>query len=620
MREVRTTETRKKAVVWTAIAVLLLTLYPNSMKAQRLADGFAQADTLCLRFRLDSVVIDMSYADNAAVWQQFEQNFLRHFDGVPSRRLRLDIFSGASPEGTAAHNRWLGENRGIAIRRLVRQRLPGRVGTFVIHNEAARWDAFYEAVAQSHEPWRDEVLRIIDLPASQDETQWDHRERKLRALRGGTVWPVLLEKYLAPLRSGATAIVTWQRDTLVVVDSMLLAPRPGRYPALGGYPATGAYPGPDGNYPGLGGYPGPGSLFPSGIPYPGLRFPGLYPGPCCLGRLGFPGSLVYADPQGYLRRTADSTRVHKPVVRRPVWILRTNLPVLGTGTPNLQAEWSLGHRDKWSLNVEGIWSWWTLAHNAYANELMFGSVELRRFLGNRRRHHTLDGWHIGLGLGVGYYDLEWKSYGFQGEVAMGYINIGWQRRFGRRKQWAFDAGVGLGDLFTYYRRYWGSSKFPIGHEERYDDHLMWKHTGHTNWIGAPHANISVGYCFPQRHSAQRRARADERDAERARYLHFRDSLIAQERAERDAEQARYLHFRDSLIALERAERDSLRSAWGAMSKSERKVARKEWSQRQKELRRRERLDEIIENNARKAEREALRFRSAGPDRKEDTDE
>lgn len=445
------------------LLVMVAVLSGTTMQAQTLAD------TLEIRFRLDSIRIDMDFADNRQAWETFEQNFRDHFQNVSPRSLRLDIYSGASPEGTAAHNRWLGENRGIAIRRLIRQRLGNRVGGIIVHNEAARWDGLYELLSASNEPWRDEALAIIEQPASTNENQYDARELKLRALRGGTAWPVLLEKYLSPLRSGASAVLTWipGSDTIVVRDTVVMAC-------------------PD--------------------------YPPVVPD---------------------LPLDEDGQPV-KPVLREPVWILRTNLPLLATGTPNLQAEWSLDHKDRWSINIEGVWSWWTFAYNAYANEIIYGSVEIRRWLGQRHLHHSLDGWHIGLGVGGGYGDLEWKSRGFQGEVASAYINIGWQRRFGRRKQWAFDAGIGLGYAYVPWRRYLGSSLFPEGHEEVHDDHLMWRETGRNNWIGTPHLNISLGYVFRQKNGAWRRQKALAKELEQNDYLRFRDSMIIQEHFERDS--------------------------------------------------------------------------------------
>lgn len=467
------------ALRWMIFVVSVLIASSAQAQTSAVADALSepqtfaavQTDTLSIRFRLDSIRVDMNYAGNGKAWEAFESNFHYRYSGVSPEALRLDIYSGASPEGTAAHNRWLGENRGIAIRRLVRQRLGSNVGSIIVHNEAARWDGLYEAVAKSHEPWRNEVLRIIEMPASPDENQRDHRETLLRTLRGGSVWPILRDRYLAPLRSGATAVLSWRpiagsRDTIVVRDTIILA------------------------------------------------------------------QPIYMNAP--MESDDDAPEVRKPVQRWPVWILRTNIPMLGTGTPNLQAEWSLGHKDKWSLNVEGVWSWWTFNYNAYANEILYGSVELRRWLGRRYRHHTLSGWHLGLAVGGGYGDLEWRSKGYQAEVYSAYVNLGWQHRFGRRKQWAFDVGVGLGFAHIDWRRYDGSTIFPAGKEEYHDDHLMWQETGHTNWPGAVHANISIGYVFNQHDAKWRRERAMARDAEENSQLHLRDSLKAHEKYVQDS--------------------------------------------------------------------------------------
>lgn len=501
-------------------------------------------DTLSIRFRLDSIRIDMAYAGNARAWEHFERRFREHYSSADPRTLRLDIYSGASPEGSAAHNRWLGENRGVAIRHLVRQRLGNSVGSIIIHNEAARWDGLYESVARSREPWRDEVLRIIEMPASVDENRRDHREYKLRALRGGSVWPVLLEKYLAPLRSGATAILSWMpaaggRDTIVVRDTVVMA-----QPIYVSAPATPA---------------------------------------------------------------VEAPEARKPVQRWPVWILRSNLPLLGTGTPNLQAEFSLGHKDKWSLNVEGVWSWWVFNYNAYANEILYGSVELRRWLGRRYRHHTLSGWHLGLALGGGYGDLEWRSKGYQAEVYSAYVNLGWQHRFGRRRQWAFDMGFGLGFAHIDWRRYDGSTLFPVGKEEIHDDHLMWRETGHTNWPGAVHANISIGYVFNQHDARWRRERAMQRDAERNSYLHFRDSMMAHEEYVRDSvKTAEKMRLREIRL-LPKAERKEALKQFAAgkrQAELEAKAAKRQAKLDAKEQKKQEKLDKQKFKEREKAEKAA----------------
>ena len=134
--------------------------------------------------------------------------------------------------------------------------------------------------------------------------------------------------------------------------------------------------------------------------------------------------------------------------------------------------------------------------------------------------------------------MEWKSKGYQADVFSGFVNIGWQRRFGRRKQWAFDAGIGLGYAYIPYRRYEGSTRFPVGKEEEYDDHLMYQETRQLNWFGTPHVNISIGYVFNQPHAADRRKRAEAREAERQDYLQFKQKMKADEKKNRHKKKAR----------------------------------------------------------------------------------
>lgn len=207
----------------TRLVVLLCGCLASSVASAQVSD--MTTDTLTIRFRLDSVKIDLNYADNLRNWQIFEERFTYRFEKHTLGEIQVDIFAGASPEGTAIHNYWLGEQRGLSIRRLIRERLGDKVGRIVVHNEAARWTAFYDAVAESNEPWRDEVLRIIDMESSAAANTRDHREVKLRSLHDGKVWPVLLDKYLSPLRSGGTAIVSWRQqpsDTVIVRDTVMI--------------------------------------------------------------------------------------------------------------------------------------------------------------------------------------------------------------------------------------------------------------------------------------------------------------------------------------------------------------------------------------------------------------
>lgn len=403
------------------------------------------ADTLQVEFVKGESTLDLYFADNKNHLNSFTDRLLQLTEEC-HHCLSVIVYAGASPEGPAELNRRLGERRAQAMVDAIATRLADRgrshlMPRITIVNEGARWQALRQAVSLSAEPWRDRVLAILQQPTlTTGANAWllDPRELQLRQLDGGRVWKQLDATYLPPLRSAGTAVIArspitpataGRRDTIVVIDTVYYLPEGG------------------GEY----------------------------------GRYGLNGR------HGYYKR---KIKYSAPIDSAGLWLLKTNLPVLATGCPNLGIERSLGRR--WSLQLYGAWTWYTLSHNAFANELLYGAVELRHYLGNRHRRSTLSGWFLAIGGGAGYYDLEWRSKGYQGEAVNAYVALGYQHRFGRKRQWAFEVDLGAGALLTRYRYYYGSTLHPPGHEETYDDHLMWQRTDRLNWIGPNWLSISIG--------------------------------------------------------------------------------------------------------------------------------
>ena len=391
-------------------------------------------DTLQVQFRVGQSNIDLSYADNERQVTQFCQRVMRNLAISEQEEMQLNIYTGASPEGPEELNRRLGEQRGIALKELLTERLKGLVLHCAVINEGPRWGQLYKMVEKSNEPWREEVLTILGKRPEADEWKTDEREQRLRKLKNGLVWRELNERYLPPLRTSGSAVIfpvrplaPSQHDTIVIRDTIIYIPEP------------------------------------------------------C--------------PQ-----------YEPPIDLDPAWAVKTNLLLWGVIAPNVQVERSLGKTNRWSIEGEIFWPWWTWSHNAHAEQFLNLGVELRYWLGNRQKHHTLDGWHIGMGLAGGYYDFEWKrSEGWQGEYLNVYCNLGYQHRFGRRNQWAVDGGLALGWIPTKFRHYVGSSQakdyadqhpsknYHLGPNEEYDDHLMWLNNGWKHILGATHVNVSIAY-------------------------------------------------------------------------------------------------------------------------------
>lgn len=386
-------------------------------------NSLIKKDTLHVLFRVGQSEIDPDYAENGVRIKAFVDNLKKSMKNDAQEK-SVTIYTGASPEGPAELNRRLGEQRGLALRRVLISHLENKPVNITVVNEGARWRGLYDMVEASNEPWKADVLRILEQTPREDGTfQMESREKELRKLKKGQVWEALSMNYLPALRGTGMAVVTEQplplvltvHDTIVLRDTIIYLPKP--------------------------------------CPKP------------------------YVD--------------HRNLVA-----LKTNFLLLGALTPNLQLEIPLGHKGRWSLETEFFCSWWTWDRNTHAQQIMNLGVEGRYWLGNRERHHNLDGWHIGLGAGVGYYDLEFKrSEGWQGEYVNVFFNGGYQHRFGRHKQWLVDGGIGLGYIPTMHRHYLGSSVYPVGYEESEDKHLMWQGTSWRHILGATHANISIGYLF-----------------------------------------------------------------------------------------------------------------------------
>lgn len=409
-------------------------------------------DTLSFRFQRDSSYVNLSYGENAKSWAHFRQEFETRYANQDPQNIRLDIYSGASPESSAFHNELLGQERGESIRRLIETTYPGRIGEIVVHNEGARWDALFVAIFNSNEPWKQEALEIIGQPAGKNRKAIDPRERQLRALWGGKVWQALQRRYLPQLRSGASAVLSWvgpgtgpvvqpvrdtvvvrevrsQRDTIVIKDTLVIKDT----------------------------------------------------------------VVMYYVPVPTPTRTV---KVRQEVDQSRAWALKTNMLLLAVAAPNIQMEFPLGRKNRWSLEIEFICPWWVSPHNKYCEQVLNLGLELRCWLGKRIYHPCLDGWHIGLAAAAGYYDLEWNAEGLQGEHVNAYLNIGWQHRWGREKRWGVDLGIGLGAIYSpRNRHYLGSSIYPESHTEPIDDHLMYKeHVDHL-YPGPTHINVSLMYFF-----------------------------------------------------------------------------------------------------------------------------
>lgn len=149
--------------------------------------------------------------------------------------------------------------------------------------------------------------------------------------------------------------------------------------------------------------------------------------------------------------------------------LKTNLLADVALMPSLELEYLINER--WSVAAHGAVAWWSNdpAHKYYQISTIY--PEARWWFKTKAPWH---GHYLGLFAGGTWYDLERGARGYQGEG--GFVGLSYGYMFPVSKCLSFEAGLGLGYLYTKYREYLPVS-FMGG------THYVYQQTSVLNWIG-----------------------------------------------------------------------------------------------------------------------------------------
>ncbi|MDR2911013.1 MAG: DUF3575 domain-containing protein [Bacteroidales bacterium] len=150
---------------------------------------------------------------------------------------------------------------------------------------------------------------------------------------------------------------------------------------------------------------------------------------------------------------------------------------------NTEIEVPLGSH--WSLAGEWIFPWWLQVDKQRALQLGLGTLEMRRWLGNREHRLPMTGWFAGLHAGAGYYDLEWENKGYQGELFHAGLSAGYAHTISRNGNWRMEYSLGMGYMQTRYHEY-----IPrFGSDDEW--HLIRQRSGNFIWVGPARAKVSL---------------------------------------------------------------------------------------------------------------------------------
>ena len=375
-------------------------------------------------FDLNSVSVDRNYGTNGEALDKLISLIeSRGTDEIES----IEILAKTSPDGTVTVNERCAKQRGQAVYDYIVARYPELKNKVTVRSAGEAWEDLKAAVESDEElsdSSRSKILSIIVSPADPDE-----KEARMREL---PEWEHLLNEVFPSLRNARAEVKHKEA------------------------PAEPAMP----------------TAQPADITVDDEP-------------------IVVADTT--LRLTEDVLNIAPaPAVKYPRFAVSTNLvyDLFGVTdgfrfTPNVSLEFPIGN--KWSTFIDYAFPWWVTKGNNQAWQILKWDIGSRYWLSRHNSKVPMDilsGHFVGIDLGAGYYDIEPKHKGWQGEFQTVGIEYGYAWKLGQA--WRLDAYVGAGWLGTHYRYYVGDST---------DQHLLYRNHGKMTWLGPTKAGISIKYIF-----------------------------------------------------------------------------------------------------------------------------
>lgn len=369
----------------------------------------------------------------------------------------IKIESFASPEGSKDYNYKLTQKRTNTLYSYLTNELNIPQNIITHNNIGIAWDKLIELVSKSNMQYKEEVINIIKnvpeetwrriKPTDRWVTLVDSRIKHLMDLRCGVPYNQMYDNLFPELR--ASSIITIYLKRLPIKEEKAEQPAPKEIIAE---PET----------------PKPAQVKPEQKKAPVQE----------------KTQVVVAEAKEEAKEEpkeaiapADSIKKRKNIKLA----LKTNLLYDAALIPNIKLEIPI--KDRFSVAAEWIFPWWVTKNNGNALQMLSGNVEGKYWFGNRETKPQLTGLYAGIYAGGGYYDLQFKNNGYQGEffIAAG-LQGGYAHTINKSGSLRMEYALGLGYLKTNYRYYEGKED---------NEFLVWKHNGNYTWIGPTRAEVSL---------------------------------------------------------------------------------------------------------------------------------
>jgi len=427
-------------------------------------DG-GKEDYAWIYFRCDRSDYEASYLENQEMVASLEA-ILR--EAGPERIASVDVVAYASPEGSLTRNMTLSRARAEALRPLVEEHLAEYAPLITVEAGGEAWAPFRERIladSRIADASREKILAIIDDDSvGPDTKEWRLKNRLGADPNVGELYRYILDRHFRYLR--CLAVTIHYKDVEAPQPSTAQEDHPEPpVDVSGGDTSSGA--------------PPIKTETDTTSEQAITQVPESPEAPQV-------PETDQTNPQETDNLSSEALLSEDSVaIRVPLFAVSTNVLHDLAITPNVAVELPLGHH--WSVLGEYTFPWWVTPNNRHAWEMLKADLGVRYWLSRRDLSVPMDvlkGHFVGLDFGAGYYDIEPRHTGYQGEFQTVGLEYGYAWELGPK--WRLDAFGAIGWMGTHYRYYEGNTD---------DSRLLYKYNGRYTWFGPTKAGISVKYIF-----------------------------------------------------------------------------------------------------------------------------
>ena len=386
---------------------------------------------ISINFRVNSIVIDSSYLDNATRLQETIE-FLRSIRQDSTINItKITLCGSASPEGNYQLNRKLARGRLSAFEKVIRNEISIADSLISYNDNYIPWEYLKSQVQDSELPRKEEIIAIMEEDARlvdyNSNSQIDHRILKIRALDGGKIWQQMHKLFFERMRNAIAIFVTYKKE-LPSAEELVVVTEPEPEP----------------------------------------------------------------EPIVEVKEEVSEVAVEKAVVPAPImdeWTrklyLKTNAIGLGMAMANIAAEVDLTKHLSFTLPI--YYSAWNYFKSTIKFRTFAIQPEVRYWLSENN-----NGFFAGAHFGLAYYnfafdgDYRYQDHNRETPAIGGGISVGYRMPISKNQKWHLEFALGAGVYGLHYDKFHNTPKTKYG--------LMIDSSQKTYW-GLDQAAISFSYMF-----------------------------------------------------------------------------------------------------------------------------